>query len=229
MIIPKEELFSFQRWQASSFDRKPTPAAKSVGTEHAVAAQAAPETPAHIPLPTVDEIERMHEDGRTSGYEAGLAEGKAVGETAAREASEANAQRYAALIGNLETAIADVDQSVAQQLLALAIEIAAQVTRGSIAANTEMLLPIVREAIASLPLHHTNLVLRLNPVDAENIRTQLTEQFAQTSTRIVEDREITPGGCMLQAGPSEVDATIETRWKRVLEAIGTEPQKWLTP
>ena len=64
---------------------------------------------------------------------------------------------------------------------------------------------------------------RLNPVDAENIRTQLTEQFAQTSTRIVEDREITPGGCMLQAGPSEVDATIETRWKRVLEAIGTEP------
>ena len=138
-------------------------------------------------------------------------------------------RRYAALIGNLETAIADVDQSVAQQLLALAIEIAAQVTRGSIAANTEMLLPIVREAIASLPLHHTNLVLRLNPVDAENIRTQLTEQFAQTSTRIVEDREITPGGCMLQAGPSEVDATIETRWKRVLEAIGTEPQKWLTP
>jgi flagellar assembly protein FliH len=32
---------------------------------------------------------------------------------------------------------------------------------------------------------------------------------------------------MLLAGASEVDATIETRWKRVLEAIGTEPQEWL--
>jgi flagellar assembly protein FliH len=33
---------------------------------------------------------------------------------------------------------------------------------------------------------------------------------------------------MLQAGTSEVDATIETRWKRVLESIGAEPQEWLT-
>lgn len=227
MIIPKEELFSFQRWQASSFDRQPAPVA-SVGTEPFTATPA-PEASPQITLPTVDEIERMHEEARLSGYEAGLAEGRTAGEKAALEAAEANTQRYGALISNLEAALAEVEQSVAEQLLALAIEIAAQVTRGNIAANTEVLLPIIREAIASLPLHHAHLTLRLNPADAEHIRPQLAEQFAQTSTQIVEDREISPGGCLLHAGTSEVDASIETRWKRVLESIGTEPQKWLNP
>lgn len=227
MIIPKEELFSFQRWQANSFDQKPAPAATVVAEPST--ATLTPEAQPQITLPTVDEIERIHEEARLSGYEAGLAEGKAAAETVARAAAEANAQRYGALISNLGVALAEVEQSVAEQLLALAIEIAAQVTRGSIAANTEVLLPIIREAIASLPMHHANLTLRLNPTDAEHIRSFLADQFAQTSTRIVEDREISPGGCLLQAGTSEVDATIETRWKRVLEAIGTEPKKWLTP
>jgi len=227
VIIPKEELFSFQRWQASSFNRQPAPVA-SVGTEP-FAATPTPEATPQITLPTVDEIERMHEEARLSGYEAGLAEGRTAGEKAVREAAETNAQRYGALISNLEAALTEVEQSVAEQLLALAIEIAAQVTRGNIAANPEVLLPIIREAIASLPLHHAHLTLRLNPADAEHIRPQLAEQFAQTSTQIIEDREISPGGCLLHAGTSEVDASIETRWKRVLEAIGTEPQKWLNP
>jgi len=231
MIIPKEELFSFQRWQASSFDRQPEPAA-NVGEPPATPTPTpapAAEKPPQISLPTVSEIERMHEEARLSGYEAGLAEGKAAGAAIAREAAEAKALRYGALISNMEAALADLEQSVAEQLLALGIEIAGQVTRGSIAANTEILLPIIREAIASLPLHHAHLTLRLNPADAEHIRPQLAEQFAQTSTQIVEDREISPGGCLLHAGTSEVDASIETRWKRVLESIGTEPQKWLTP
>jgi flagellar assembly protein FliH len=33
---------------------------------------------------------------------------------------------------------------------------------------------------------------------------------------------------LLRAGNSEIDAMLETRWKRVLEAIGTEPREWLS-
>lgn len=228
MIIPKEESASFQRWQASSFDRKPAPQKTTTVNPAPAAVTPAPEeSPPPFVLPTVDEIEHMHEEARRSGYEAGLAEGKAAAAAEAEKAAETNAQLFGALINNLQAALAETEQSIAEEMLALSIEIAAQITRGSIAANTELLLPIIREAIASLPLHHAHLTLRLNPRDAERIRTQLAEQFTQTSTQIIEDREISPGGCLLQAGTSEVDATIETRWKRVLEAIGTEPQAWL--
>lgn len=229
MIIPKEDAFKFQRWQAGSLDGKPKPAPQTPVEKKVASITTTPETPPTFKLPTVDEIERMHEEARVSGYETGHAEGKLAGEQEMQDVLKAQTERFGALIGNLENALVDVEQTVADQLLALALEIAAQITRGSIAANTEMLLPVIREAITALPLHHAHLTLRLNPVDATHVRTHLSEQFAQAGTQVIEDREISPGGCLLHAGTSEVDATIETRWKRVLESIGTEPQEWLNP
>ena len=228
MIIPKEDAFKFQRWQPGSLDGKLKPAPQAP-SETIVSHTATPEAPPAFKLPTVDEIERMHEEARANGYEAGHAEGKLAGEQEMEATAKAQSERFGALLGNLESALGEVEQSVAEQLLALALEIAAQITRGSIAANTEMLLPVIREAIAALPLNHAHLTLRLNPVDAAHVRTHLGEQLTQAGTQVIEDKEITPGGCLLQAGTSEVDATIETRWKRVLESIGTEPQEWLTP
>lgn len=232
MIIPKEELTHFHRWQAGSFDKKP-----------AVTTEAPPQTPdtqaapldthevltEEFKLPTAEDIERMHEDARTTGYQAGFAEGQAAGEQQAREIAEAQAQQLATLISNLKNSVADLENTVADQLLALAIEIAAQVTRSAVNVKPELLLPVIREAVSTLPMHHAHIVLRLNPRDIEHIRTEAGEQLAQIGAQLVEDGTVSPGGCMLQAGASEVDATIETRWKRVLEAIGTEPQEWLTP
>lgn len=232
-MTSKEKLFVFQQWQGTSFDKKEPAAAQKIEDIAPPVApmplQPSPPLEPQIKLPTAEEIERIHEEARASGYEAGLAEGRTAGELAAREIGESNAQRFAALIGNLEHALSDLDQSVADQLLALALETAAQLVRGSIAAKPDVLIPIIREAITTLPLHHAHMIARLNPADAANVRDYLGEQFSQTGTQIIEDSSISPGGCQLLAGASEIDATIETRWKRVLEAIGSEPQEWLTP
>lgn len=230
---PKEQRFVFQEWQADSQIKKriQVPASK---VEKAAPATPPPppepeETSPQINLPTAEDIERIYEEARSSGYEAGFAEGKSAGEKQARELGEATAKDFGLLISNLQQALSQTDQSVADQLLALALETAAQITRGSIAAKKDVLLPVIQEAITTLPLHHAHVVIRLNPVDAENVRSFLGEQFSQSGTQIIDDISISPGGCQLQAGASEVDATIETRWKRVLETIGTEPQEWLIP
>lgn len=234
MIIPKEELANFQRWQAGSFDKKPAaPPAAPAPT----VAEPVPETKEQEPaaveppvtLPTVEDIERIHEAAHAAGYVAGLAEGRLAGEQQARDSALLEAQHFTTLISNLKLALDEVDQSVADELLSLALEVAAQLTRGTIAAKADVLLPIIREAVTTLPLHHAHIVLRLNPGDAGHVRSLLGEEFAQTGTQIVEDSAISPGGCLLEAGASQIDATIETRWKRVLEAIGTEPREWLIP
>jgi flagellar assembly protein FliH len=113
-------------------------------------------------------------------------------------------------------------------VLDLALEVASQVIRSTITAKNETLLPVIREAITALPLHHGNVMLHLNPTDASMVREQIGEQLAQTGTKIVDDTEITIGGCLIKAGTSEIDATLETRWKRVIEAIGSEPREWLS-
>lgn len=231
MIIPKEELTHFQRWQVGSFDSKPP----SATPEHTPTTEGRPETtstPEPAPkfnLPTAEDIERIHEEARSSGYQAGLAEGRAAGEQQAREIAESQAQLFLALVENLKKSIAELEQTVADQLLALAIEIARQVTRSTVNVRPETLVPVIREAIGALPLHHAHIVVRLNPEDIEGVRKEIGEQFSQIGAQLLEDHTISPGGCMLQAGASEIDASLETRWKRVLEAIGTEPQEWLTP
>lgn len=229
MVIPKEELTNVQRWQVGSFETKRTLETPSAPPENSPEAESVPE-PAAQPfnLPTAEDIERMHEEARASGYQAGLAEGRAAGEQQVREAATEQARQLLSLIENLKASIIGLEQSVADQLLALAIEIAAQVTRSAINVKPDILLPLIREAISALPLHHAHIVLRLSPQDIESVRGAMGEQLSQLGAQLIEDSAVSPGGCLLLAGASEVDATIETRWKRVLEAIGTEPQEWLT-
>lgn len=227
-IIPKEELASVQRWQANSFD------APKIGRPQQAQIEQAPtplvetiEDTRQISLPTAEDIERIHEAARADGYQAGYDEGRLAAEQAGNEAARAGAEYFMALTANLQEALNEFDQHVADQLLSLAIEIAAQVVHGSIAVKTDLLLPIIREALTALPVHHAHVTLRLNPADAAHVRSHMGEQLAQNNTQIIEDAEINPGGCLVRAGSSEVDATIETRWRRVLESIGAEPQEWL--
>ncbi len=161
----------------------------------------------------------MHRDAHETGYAAGYAEGI--------EAARAVATSIATLMNSLQQALAAIDQRVADQLLALAIEIANQVLRQSLRVQPELLLPVVREAVTTLHPHHGQPLLYVHPDDAALVRRHLGEQLAHSNWRIVEDSTLTTGGCRVELGASEVDATLETRWRRVIAAIGVN-QEWLT-
>ena len=231
-IIPKDQSANYRPWQIGSFDQ-PAAKAPAPAAPEPVLSEIGPEASVDVAppldLPSAEDIERIYEEARSSGYQAGHDEGMAAAEEAGRAAAEAEARHFLGLTENLHQALAGLDQSVAEQLLALAIEIAAQVTAGSIKVKHDLLLPIIRDAIAALPLHHTHVTLRLSPTDAIHVKELTGDQLMQNNVQIIEDAEISPGGCMIRAGNSEVDASIETRWKRVLEAIGAEPQAWLNP
>ncbi|MDR0777726.1 MAG: flagellar assembly protein FliH [Azonexus sp.] len=235
MTISRKEPASFRRWEADSFDRKkpepPTTAPPPPSTEPPPAAAQVPppEPEPSIRLPSTEEIERLRAEARAAGYAAGLAEGRAAAAEESRQNAVEATQQFGELTGNLKRSLEQLDQTVAEQLLALAVEIAAQVTRGQIAVREDVLLPVVREAIAALPLSHGEMTLRLNPADATNLYQELTDALSQSSVQIVEDESISIGGCLLQAGTSEIDARIETRWKRVLETIGAAPRAWQNP
>lgn len=234
-IIPKEQLAGYQRWQIGSFDKPATP-----GTSQAEASQASrgPEgsqdSPTNdggmvleIPFPTADDLARINDAARTEGYQAGYEEGLAAGEAEFNTRTAEQTAQLSTIIGNLQVSLAHLDQEISNQLLDLAIEIASQVLRGALNVQREHLLPTIREALAELPLHHSSISLHLNPADAEALSALLKDQLAHTGAHIVPDIGISEGGCQVKAGSSEIDATIETRWRRVLEAIGIEATQWL--
>ena len=208
-FIPKENLTAYQRWELAAFDEAEQAAARA-----AKAKPPLPETPtvlepeeSRLALPTASEIERMHIEAHEQGYADGYAEGIAT--------AQANAEKIGSVMTHLEQALREVDQRIADQLLATAVEIASQ-----------MLIPVVKEAVATLNAHSGHPALLAHPDDAELIRNQLGDQLSHNSWRIIEDATLTPGGCRVELGSSEVDATVETRWRRVLESIGIS-QDWL--
>lgn len=217
--IPKEQLEAYRRWEADAFDKPPAPP-PAVAAPVEIPREEEPEVVAAIPLPTAADIERIHEEARAAGYATGFEEGRAAGLAAGQETVRGTAEQLAALADNLRRALAEVDQAVADDLLALAVEIAGQVLRTTLAADTSALLPVVREALAALPMHHGHVTLHVCPDDAEVLRQHLGEHFSHAGWRVLEDREIAAGGCLVKAGNSEVDATLATRWQRVLESIG---------
>ncbi len=233
MIIPKENVAGFQRWKANSFDQ-PAPTNEPDGAAPLAAApqpvaDAPEEAVVEMPFPTADELSRISEEARTEGYHAGYEEGRMQGESELARQTAEQINQLSTLIGNLHVSLAHLDQEIGDQLLDLALEVAAQVLRGSLSVDRERLLPTIRDALAELPYHHGNISLHLNPDDADALRETLKDQLAHTNSHIVSDSTIAEGGCYIKAGNSEIDATIETRWRRVLEAIGVKAGEWTKP
>lgn len=222
-FIPKEKLTAYQRWELAAFDEAEQ---KATAAPPPPAAPTAAEMPTDqsppLTLATAEEVERIYSEAHETGHAAGYAAGYEAGIAQAR----IEAARIDTLLKNLQQSLQGIDQDVADQLLAVSIEIASQVLRQSLRVKPELLLPVVREAVAALSPHHGHPALFVSPEDAALIRTHLGEQLAHNNWRIIEDGRLEAGGCRAEIGASEVDATFATRWRRVIEAIGVS-QDWL--
>lgn len=211
--LPKEQLTAFQRWELASFDPVPKP----LTVELSPAAQQAANKLAAA------ESEKIHkfayDEGYASGHQAGYAAGiqQAQIETAAIQT----------IMQNLQIALTQVDEHLAQSLLDLSLEIARKMIIEALQVKPELILKIVSAAIGSLPHFNQNAHLILNPVDAELVRKQMGEQLAHAGWKIFTDDKIKIGGCRLETAHSNVDATNESRWQCIVESIGQD-KTWLT-
>ena len=90
----------------------------------------------------------------------------------------------------------------------------------------ELIVPLLREAIQGIAGGNVPASLALNPKDAELVREMMAEHLQHGAVRILEDKSLGRGGCRLHSAGSTIDASVETRWKRVVEAIGAD-RAWL--
>ncbi len=192
-VIPKEKLTAFERWEIGTLgDRGSFDSA-----------------------PQVDPSEAARAAAQQEGYSAGYAQAQAA-------ATQANAQqldRLKGLLARAELNITRLEQHVADEMLDLALELARQVVRGELSARREALLPVVREAMASLAETALQRKLILHPSDVDLVCSHLGDELRLGNWQIIEDHLVEPGGCRISSLNGEVDATLATRWKRVLQGV----------
>jgi len=210
---------AWQRWEMASFAH----------TLPAQAAQTAPASepeapPIELPL-QIDEaaltklrLEAQRAgaaEGREQGHAQGLAEGRAAGLAAV----QAQAAQLQALARTLPAALQLAQGSVADDLLALALDIARQVLGQALAAQPQAILAVVHELLQAEPSLCGAPLLLLHPDDAALVRELLADDLKASGWRVRHDAQIERGGCRVTAHNGERDATVQARWERVSAAL----------
>lgn len=242
-VISKDELGAYRLWELDSFEERGQ-----------LQAEEQEEEPPPLAWPTAGELEEIQRQAHEEGYAAGREEGHAagreeglaagreeglaagrdegyqagypVGYGEGREKSLAEWERIKLLKAALDEALEQFDQHLSEDMLDLALALASHVMRNALKFRPEAVLPVIREALASLPQPVQHPQMALHPEDAALVRTLMEEELSHAHCRIVEDSLVARGGCRIKTDASEVDATLQERWARALVALGRD-DKWL--
>ena len=211
-IIPKEKQSAYQRWEMASFgDTRPS--ARSESAAQAVRV-------------SIEEQAEIREAAQERGYAIGLVEGRSEGMRQGMADAVAETAHLRSIVTALGSEAARADELIASDLLALALDLAKAMLKTSLAIRPELVLPIVSEAIRYLPMLQQPAVLFVHPEDALLVNEHMRDELNKAGWRVVEDMQMQRGGCRIDTASNQIDATIETRWQRLAEALGQQ-SAWL--
>lgn len=162
--------------------------------------------------------------GHAEGYEAGLAAGReagyAEGLAQAREQGAEEARRLHALVQACAESVGSLEEKMGQSLLTLALDIAQQVVRTTLAEQPDTVASAVREVLHINPTAGGQMRLWANPADIDLIRLHLADELKEGHWRVLADESIARGGCRAETPFGDIDATLQTRWRRVAASLG---------
>jgi len=253
MAISKEAQSAFKRWEMTSFgDERPSTLAQRAAareadersTQSSLAAAAAnaaaaaassaqvqmAQQAAAIPLPTLEEIEAIHEAARQEGYAEGHAEGLRAGHDSGYQDGLDQGRAEAAgelthlqdLAGHFGNAVTAADEAIANDVLELALHLARNMVRTAFEVRPELIIPVVRQAVDYLPTLQQPALLVLHPEDALIVQDSIGPELEKTGWRIVQDGAIARGGCRVDTASNQIDAQIGARWQRLTQALNKD-------
>jgi flagellar assembly protein FliH len=165
------------------------------------------------------------EQGRQAGLQAGYNEGRALAST---EAAQIHVVAQAA-----QAALHALGDTLARKTVALAAAIAQKIMQREIQSCPASVLDIVRDALTLLPDGEQRVRIVVNRADLALVRDALTQEASLPEGVVAGSDDVARGGCRIVSPSGEIDATLQTRIKRVLEALGVpdsqSDQPLLTP
>jgi len=222
---PKELQSAYQRWEMASFgDNRPSVVARNTPPP-----PAAPLPPELIP-PTEAEIAAIraaaHADGEQIGFEAGSNAGYIDGLERGRLEAAEELAHLRTIASTFAGALAAADEIMANDVLDLALQLARGMLRTALPVKPELLLPVVRDALAYLPVVQQPAMLMLHPLDVDMVRNAMGEEIDKGGWRVIEDATVERGGCKVETASNQIDAQCEARWQRLNQALSKDVD-WL--
>ena len=224
-IIPKEEMTPYQRWELASFHDEPEQEPEPLPVEEEFL-----EEPPPVPQLTAEQLDAIREaarqegfaEGRQHGLQAGRSEGYMAGLQQGQQEINEVIQHFRQIAVNFSTEVSQCSERMAPEMLDLALDLAKSMLKTALRARPELVLPTVSAAIHALPVLQLPASLTLHPEDAALVREHMGAELAQQGWKIDEDAQMDRGGCRVETRTNQIDATTETRWKRLGESLSKQ-------
>lgn len=167
------------------------------------------------------EAGRIREEARVTGYEQGFAVG--------RDAARADLAPAASALAEALRALTELQSQAAERVelpaVELAIHVAEKVVAGTIAAQPERLLDVVRGALRTI-VERERVAVLVHPDDLELMRDGIADLTGSLGgmehVEVQEERRVARGGAILRTSFGEVDARLETKLERARQTIAEE-------
>ncbi len=183
-----------------------------------------PEPEPEPPEPLQPQLDRAWADGHAAGLAQGLAEATLEGnqklDAFVQGQGVETAQHMADMLSAMQARLAQVEQDMAQQVLALACGLARQIVRRELSVDAAAIVPVIREALGLLVMDGKAATIKLHPQDLEVLQVPLKEAFPSPALAWLPDAAVARGGCMVESGGTVIDGTLAKRWERAVANLG---------
>lgn len=213
--VPKEQQTAYERWEMSSFvDGNSSAGIGKSKKKESVA--------------SADAMAQIFDGVRKEAYAKGMHEGFTVGMAKARQAAHEDRQNFLKLTTAFSEALEKSDEQIADDVLSLALDIAKSMLKVKLNVDPAIVLPVVMDAIHYLTYVQKPARILVHHDDAQMLREYLADEISSQNWQILEDSSVERGGCLVETGANQIDATNAVRWKRISEALA-QNNNWLLP
>jgi len=221
-IISAKTSSAFERWHLPSFDEEDAAEKESETVEEEADQVIIEEVELEEVQPlTIEEVETVRQDAYNEGFAAGEKEGFHSGQLRAHKETEAamapRLQALEQIMQQLFEPIAQQDQALEKTMLELVQLISQQVIQRELELDSSQISQVLRDALKLLADEGEQVRVYLNPQDFDQVKA--LRERNEESWRIVEDENLAPGGCRVEAAQTRIDATIETRLKTLTQQL----------
>lgn len=210
-FIPREELSSFEAW---------TPGALS-----ASGAGASSERPAAGPAGTArtdGDVSAQLRAARQAGYQDGYRDGLVALEGFKQSFASQSTAQIGALLEAVGSQLDALQQQMASALTDSATRLAQQIVRSELSTRPELVAEVAQQALEALMLSARHITLRIHPQDQALVAQGAGDTLTARGARLIADASVQRGGCLIESDIGSVDASIESRWRRSVAALGSE-------
>lgn len=191
-----------------------------------------------LKLPTAEEIQQIREMAHKEGHEAGEKAGLASGLAAGQKRIDQAVARVNGVLNQLAQPLAEQPDRISLQLTELLCQMLVALLNRELALDSSGVVSVVQDALAGIEHGALRVQVRLNPQDlklwqtagaqsespetvGENRQGQDEIAIPPLDERVtlVADASVNPGGCLVDTEACQVDGTIETRLKQVIERL----------